>query len=149
MQVSSVLRRYLGGYSHWCPGCEEMHVISDDWSFNGNLDQPTFYPSIKVTGKETIKENGQWIGGWVRDAEGNALDSCCHYFIVDGRIQFCSDSTHKLAGLTVPIPELPSWLTDANSFDAEIIEETIAQDDQRGPVNFSTGVAELCKAKAG
>jgi hypothetical protein len=31
----------------------------------------------------------------------------CHSFVTEGRIEFLSDSTHELAGQTVPIPEWP------------------------------------------
>lgn len=101
-QAGKYLRRYTGGYSHWCPACEEIHVIGDSWGFNGDLDCPTFTPSVKVTGIETIKENGRWNGEWV----------VCHYFLTGGKIHFQGDCTHAMRGQTVPLPELPSFLTD-------------------------------------
>ena len=52
------------------------------WAFNGNLESPTFSPSVKHS----------WPSG-----------KQCHYFINDGRIDFCGDSTHALAGQTVPL----------------------------------------------
>ena len=36
----------------------------------------------------------------------------CHSFVTDGRIQFLTDSTHTLAGQTVP---LPAWGEDSGS----------------------------------
>ena len=112
-QISAKLRSSSNGdMSHWCPGCEEMHVIPDSWTFDGNLDRPTFNPSVKITGKQSVVVDGEWTGEWKRDAQGKALDLCCHYFLHSGQLQFCGDSTHALAGLTVPLPDLPHHLHD-------------------------------------
>ncbi len=97
------------GYSHWCPGCEETHVIPTErldgkehpiWTFNGNLERPDFKPSVRIT------YDGPDAG------TGDAPPACCHYFINDGAIQFCGDSTHALKGQTVPLPPLPKHLRD-------------------------------------
>lgn len=77
-------------FLHWCPGCEQLHVIHVEkpnhlgarWSFDGNTEQPTFTPSINIVG-------------------------VCHYFITSGKISFCSDSQHRLAGQTVMLPDIP------------------------------------------
>jgi hypothetical protein len=39
----------------------------------------------------------------------------CHYFLQDGALQYCGDSTHGLAGKTVPLPELPPEHRDTPS----------------------------------
>lgn len=112
-QASAKLRCGDGMYSHWCPGCEEMHYIPTDmddrprWSFNGNVDSPTFSPSVRIRGKQTIKVDGKWTGEWVRDAAGNPIDGCCHYFLHDGVLKFCTDTTHRFAGQNIPLPDLP------------------------------------------
>ena len=111
-QVSASLRRAETGYSHWCPGCHEMHMIPDGWTFDGNLQSPTFQPSVKITGKQSVIVNGEWTGEWVRDANGNALDYCCHYNLTAGNLQFHRDSTHALKGQTVPLPVLPEHMRD-------------------------------------
>jgi hypothetical protein len=36
------------------------------------------------------------------------LVGLCHYFIVDGRIRYCGDCQHELAGQTVDLPDLES-----------------------------------------
>lgn len=124
-QVSAVLRSVVNGYAHWCPGCEEMHVVQTQapqpngaqWSFDGNVEKPTFAPSIKIT-------SGHYVAGWqgkpywctYRDEDGEPSSfTCgiCHYFIKDGQIQFCGDSTHALAGQTVPLPILPPHASDS------------------------------------
>lgn len=106
-QVSPVLRRVARGYAHWCPGCAEMHVIYTEpypgragptWSFDGNLDRPSFSPSIKTT----------WYGG----GDGQEVVRVCHYFVTAGEIRFCGDSTHHLRGRTVPLPALPPEFCD-------------------------------------
>lgn len=104
-QVSAYLRNTENGFSHFCPGCEELHHIwvtashpkGPWWEFDGRVDSPTFSPSIRIV--------------WA-DPDGEFPDECCHYFIVAGRIQFCADSTHALAGQTVPLPPLPLYCRD-------------------------------------
>ena len=85
----------LYGYQFDCPGCNDPHVVGLGWTFNGDLAYPTFSPSILVT----------YTPGDPRDPDNPA--SRCHPYITDGRIAFCSDSTHALAGQTVDLPELP------------------------------------------
>jgi hypothetical protein len=94
MKTLSKKLAMLGGEpTHWCPGCGELHRIDvnaanpntgSQWTWDGNVDIPTFSPSINIVGR-------------------------CHYFIVAGQIQFCKDSRHKLAGQTVDLPDLPDW----------------------------------------
>ena len=73
-----------------CPGCECLHHIQTNksempyWNFNGNLEQPTVSPSVRVRGGK---------------------DYVCHFFIRDGKIEFLNDSTHKLSGQTVDVPD--------------------------------------------
>lgn len=110
-QVSPILRRAEGHYFHWCPACEEMHPLPDSWTFNGNVDKPTFTPSFKQMGKRTVNVNGRWTGDWVRDANGNPVDGTCHYIITNGLIQFCSDSWHKRSDI-IAMPNIPDFLRD-------------------------------------
>lgn len=112
-QVSSRLRRAVGAYAHWCPGCEEMHPLPDaGWTFDGNLEAPTFTPSFKHTGLETEKVEGRWTGNWVRDAAGNPRPVCCHYTLTAGQLHFHEDCTHALRSSVVPLPLLPAFLRD-------------------------------------
>lgn len=115
-QLSRVLRSIAGGgLGFWCPGCREMHVVwtgdgsGPRWGWNGNVERPTFTPSVLVRGTQTVRdENGRWTGDWVLDAAGNALPRVCHTFVTDGRIQFLGDCTHALAGQTVDLPDVPA-----------------------------------------
>lgn len=111
-QVSRKLRRVDRGFAHWCPGCEEVHILPDGWTFDGNLESPTFRPSFKHTGLKIVKLNGKWTGEWEHDAQGNTIPAICHYLVTGGQLQFCADCTHALAGKTVPLPLLPEGLTD-------------------------------------
>lgn len=111
-QVSDVLRRTETGYAHWCPGCEEMHVLPDSWTFNGDVNRPTFHPSFLHSLVARELEEGVWTGDWKRDADGALRRIICHYHLIDGQLQFCADSVHALAGKTVPLPSLPKGLRD-------------------------------------
>lgn len=111
-QVSSKLRHGEGGFFHWCDGCEEMHILPDTWNFDGNLEKPTFYPSFRHEGIQRVFVGGKWTGEWVRDAAGQTIPYICHYVVTAGEMRFEIDSTHALAGKTVPLPPLPNHLTD-------------------------------------
>jgi hypothetical protein len=95
MQVSKFFRRAEGRFHHWCPACQEMHQLPDSWTFNGNLESPTFTPSFKHTG------HGE-----------QGVERTCHYVLTDGILNFCGDCTHALAGQAVPLLELPVELRD-------------------------------------
>ena len=80
-------------YWFWCPGCAEGHRFIVEapkeprWSFNGDLQRPTVSPSLLIRGVNQ-----------------------CHLFIKEGKLQFLSDCTHRLANQTLEMPELPDWL---------------------------------------
>lgn len=112
MQVSPFLRRGTDFYSHWCPGCLEPHIIDDTWAFDGNLNSPTFTPSICITGVQRVVAQGKWTGEWKKDEAGNPLPYCCHYILTAGKLAFCVDCTHDLKGQTVDLPELPDHAVD-------------------------------------
>jgi len=97
---------------HWCPGCEEIHILPDRWSFDGNLESPTFQPSFKHDDVQRVFADGKWTGEWKRDANGNTIRYVCHYVLTAGVLNFCGDCTHALVGKSVPLPKLPGGLTD-------------------------------------
>jgi hypothetical protein len=89
------------GYRFDCPGCGEPHAIPTKphergWDFSGTEDRPTFAPSILVHPHGALAEDGSVY-----------QTPQCHSFVRDGRIEFLGDCTHKLAGQTVDLPELP------------------------------------------
>lgn len=81
----------------WCPGCEETHtydvgtrmelgewgrmkglpVRQDGWLFNGDLEYPTFSPSLKYDD--------------------------CHLFVRRGIIEYCMDCKHEFKGEDIPL----------------------------------------------
>lgn len=76
-----------------CPGCDDVHQIRvGTWTWNGDLERPTFTPSVLV--RYEVSPPNQH------------LSTICHSFVTDGRIQFLGDCTHALAGQTV---DLPPW----------------------------------------
>lgn len=103
----------------FCPGCKCGHGIrvgqSDgpNWTFNGNMEKPTFSPSLLIHGGKYPEEDPVTHdfargadGQYVRGADGRLLgykDIVCHTFIADGNIQFLGDCTHEMAGKTVPL----------------------------------------------
>ncbi|MDP3652410.1 MAG: DUF6527 family protein [Rhodoferax sp.] len=105
----------LYGYAFRCPGCGHTHMLPVGpgngetyarWSFNGDLDKPTFSPSVFAQGnKQQFDERGEWNGKWEMDAAGQPIPYTCHSFVTDGRIQFLGDCTHALAGQTVDLSE--------------------------------------------
>lgn len=111
-QVSSTLRKARGGHTHWCPGCEEMHILPDTWAFDGNLEEPTFSPSFRHTGIRRVFLDGNWTGEWVRNTEGHVIERTCHYVLTKGILNYCDDCTHALVGRCVPLPKLPEGLRD-------------------------------------
>ena len=119
-RLSTRLRKLDDGrISFWCPGCDEAHVIRVEsrdhpvWTWNGDVDAPTFSPSILVTGTR-ITAKGEadyqaWMAAGYPDRKGEMLDNepvVCHSFVNQGRIEFLRDCTHHLAGQTV---DLPDW----------------------------------------
>lgn len=111
-QVSAKLRRTTTGFMHWCPACEQTHPLPDGWTFDGNLESPTFSPSFKHSGKQAVFVAGRWTGEWKRGADSKALDYCCHYVLTGGVLNYCGDCTHAMAGQSVPLPPLPDFSTD-------------------------------------
>ncbi|MDB5853313.1 MAG: uncharacterized protein JWR22_1354 [Herminiimonas sp.] len=87
-RLSNKVARYGRFHAHWCPGCEQMHMIpmqaDGGWEWDGNPVMPSYRPSVIADGA-------------IR----------CHYTITRGQIHFASDSEHTMAGRTVILPDLP------------------------------------------
>lgn len=85
-------------YSHWCQGCNHAHTYyvqggHHNWTFDGNIESPTFTPSMRMFRKRTGEDTELTI---------------CHYFLTNGEIQFLSDCLHKFAGQTLPLEPIPA-----------------------------------------
>ena len=100
-----------GNLEFQCPGCNETHAVNSRWTWNGSVDLPTFSPSVLLTTGHFCSEWKQGDNCWCtyNDEHPDKLApfSCarCHSFVVDGKIQFLADCTHKLAGQTVELPD--------------------------------------------
>ncbi len=76
------------GWSIYCEACETEHMFDDRWTFNGDIEKPTFRASMLSNG-----------GG------GNPYLPICHSFVTDGKIEYLSDCTHKFAGKTLDLQD--------------------------------------------
>lgn len=107
-------------YFFLCPGCKDWHYVLvrygdtypkgfgvPQWEFNGDIEKPTFSPSLLVTSGHYCRgQEGKecWCTFEERFGKEPGM-SCyiCHSFVRDGKIEFLSDCTHELAGQTVPV----------------------------------------------
>lgn len=79
-------------YVFYCPGCKNEHPFtvvskngSPQWFFNGDLEKPTFTPSLVCS---------------PHDPENR-----CHLFVTGGHIQFLIDCHHDLRGCIVAMQD--------------------------------------------
>lgn len=109
--MGTKLRRTKTGITHWCPACEEVHhfktVGSPAWGFNENFESPSFTPSMLIRW-------GSYAGHAV-PGQAYVDSGICHYFLTDGELRYCGDSTHALASKTVPLPDWPLTLVGSYS----------------------------------
>ena len=79
-----------------CPACRYEHDFRVNaaywetqgqlvWTFDGNHESPTF------------------VGSMLANAQGLEGRPRCHSYVKDGQWRFLEDSTHELAGKTVPM----------------------------------------------
>ena len=128
-QISSKLRNLEGGkLAYWCQGCEMLHAVGvgegpgPRWGFNGNLERPTFEPSVN-TRWDTRSEAARARAEAFKQEHGrhptleevpSDAKHICHTFIRDGRVQFLGDCTHQFAGQTLDLPDLPTEWRDGS-----------------------------------
>ena len=95
----------------WCPGCDDLHMVSDAWQVTGSGETLTISPSVLVYERhKLINEDLEWDA--LIAPENKTTTPRCHSFVRNGHIEFLSDCTHKLAGQTVRLADLPDWLKD-------------------------------------
>lgn len=88
------------GVAHWCPGCDDLHVIRPDgWEWNGNETAPTITPALRFI-MSRLDKNGNV-----------SVVVSCHYSLIGGMLRFDTFSSHPLAGRIVPLPYIPMWVT--------------------------------------
>ena len=102
-----------------CPGCNQNHELpvkgigTVTWQWDGNINTPTLSPSILITGTKMTEKGEADYNQWYLDgckSEGvsafESVDTVCHSFLRNGKLEFLSDCTHELKGQTVSLPEL-------------------------------------------
>ena len=77
-----------GGWLIECPACGFGHLFDKGWTFNGDVDKPTFRASMLIY-EDTVNNRPR-----------------CHSFVTDGKIQYLADSTHDMRGRTVDLPDI-------------------------------------------
>lgn len=90
----------------WCPGCNEAHQViiggPKAWGFNNDYEKPTFTPSYLTWADPNPKALPE------HDPKGKYRNGFrCHSYVSAGQIEYLPDSTHDLAGQTVPLPQWP------------------------------------------
>lgn len=97
-QITDRATGELRGWTFDCPGCTGIHEVTTAWAFNGDLERPTFSPSLLCSAnfREPTDPPGTPLRRYV-----------CHSFVRDGRIEFLGDCTHALAGQTVDLADIP------------------------------------------
>ena len=82
------------GWVFHCPGCDCGHVFYTTgpitWEFNGNLESPSFTPSLLNT-----CEN-----------HPDPKQRRCHLVMTEGKIHYCPDCSHDLVGQIIDLPDL-------------------------------------------
>lgn len=99
-------------YRFYCPGCGFHHVYytmepyhnGAKWEFNGNIESPTFSPSLLNRWGKYADPN--FDDSDLTEDQKKALSGQCHLFVIDGHIHYCNDCTHELSGKTVPMEDI-------------------------------------------
>lgn len=99
----------------FCPACKCGHAVWTEkknhlgavWTFNGNMEKPTFTPSLKIwqetwTPPVTPENLEQWQQKpWPQ----TKVTHVCHTNVTDGVIHFHPDCTHAFGGKQVPMED--------------------------------------------
>jgi Family of unknown function (DUF6527) len=121
----------LVGYGFYCPGCDHGHVFytapvdrsvarkasafvpapgaqappkpsePSTWEFNGDLDKPTFKPSLLNTCVTESSRSTMTEG--LSEPHPDPKQRRCHLVLTDGVIHYCGDCTHDLKGQSIPL----------------------------------------------
>jgi hypothetical protein len=117
--VTALVKLEDGHVSFKCPGCSLYHNLPVEgggttWQFNGDVERPTLWPSILA------RSGCCYVADWHQqerrshsdaekcdkgqpDEDGISMCHVCHSFVRDGQIEFLSDCTHSLAGMTIQL----------------------------------------------
>lgn len=85
----------------WCPACGFGHVFEyPRWSFNGNLDKPTFTPSLRIFVRITKEVDDKLI-------DTGEIRTVCHFNLVDGQLQYAGDNPHQFNSQIITMQDIP------------------------------------------
>ena len=94
-----------GAFLFFCPGCGHDHVyytgrsyiIRSRWEFNGDINNPTFYPSLSNKwGKEA---DPKWQEPEdIHTPPDKGWSGRCHLYVENGVINYCGDCSHDYNG---------------------------------------------------
>lgn len=99
-----LINKDRGEYMFWCLGCNSYHSVTTlvknekgcQWQFNGNIESPTFTPSIVVN--------------------KDFLERLCHSSIADGKIQYHGDCFHSLKNQIIELQNVEEEDDEENNF---------------------------------
>lgn len=86
------------GWMIRCQACQwhefpKIGQSSANWSFNGDMERPTFSPSMN---QMTNSPDSKYYNP-------ECESSRCHFILREGIIQYCDDCTHELRGQSLPL----------------------------------------------
>lgn len=98
-------------YLFYCPSCRSHHSFvcrrergkhTANWQFNGDMERPTFTPSLRIISSRPRP------GVPVDNVGGSDMEeyTMCHLFVTDGVIHYCGDTPTAFAGKQVPLEDL-------------------------------------------
>lgn len=90
-----------GNPAIFCPACGCYHYFPKKvkpeipgWTWNGDMDKPTFTPSMVVR-----------VGPFPDSSKYAGQIRVCHSVVSDGKITYLHDCSHNMKGQTVEIPD--------------------------------------------
>ena len=100
--VKIVVKERGDAIAHQCPGCGVVHMIRLKgppplWTWNGDVNAPTLTPSVHFFTRHDDERKP------LPDGRTRTL---CHYKLTSGKIEFLSDSLHRLRGRVVELPDM-------------------------------------------
>jgi hypothetical protein len=108
------------GHLIYCPACKRSHLFGTEWKFNDDFDEPTFNPSLNI------------------EAEGGRGPRRCHFFVRDGIIDYCGDSTHAFRGKAIYMEDYQRSMFINNLLPRKVISL---------PVDRARALVAFCKAE--
>lgn len=95
----------LAGHLIYCPACKRSHLFGTEWKFNGDFDEPTFNPSLNIESERSPRR--------------------CHFFVRDGIIDYCGDSTHAFRGKAIYMEDYQRSMFINNLIPRKVITLTL------------------------